>query len=753
MHAPSSSSTTRPRNPGDRQLLLPDGHDLKPAATRADLTVIRLREVIAYQQRHWRKGLIAAGAAALTAFVMLGCASKVFEGQSTLAILIQEASLTDLEHKGGGLTEQSAMQIVNNHRTTLETRRFMDFVFDHAPSGMMAAYLDGADRLSFSSRVMVALHLKNAPKKLTKKDLFAKKMGQLRRIEPVKDSHMISVTVKDGDPEVAARVANLYAQSYVQFLEEDRARVAATAQARLAEQTNDVRLRLDAKEAELAEFSRKSDLMKSGEAADMSVLMAQEVGKASAAADVELLRAQQRLQQLRAGLQPGVDVSGVRGLGDDMQLIEIEKMLITAKSRRDALLEYCGARHPKRVQCENEVKRLEADSRARIEAVIAAAESEEKRLVAEKADFALKLAEVRGRAFEQGGNRTLLKQLSDDVESLRSLQASLMKQQEIARMAYEVRGNANVEVIDNALPPEAPIWPSKTLALLASMLVFGGFMTCVPVGVGLSQDYLVPLLRPAMEKSRVPMLAAPSASAWTAPAPAPSYTPAPASTTLTMPRTFAAMPRLATREGPLQLNELLHRPADHGGNPLAPAVLHLERNRPAHGGTQVLLVTSAQSAEGKSLCAAGLAAALCQAGRSVLLMECNPSAPAVHQRYPGPGSHVSWIEHIESLRYGQSNLFLLSADQLPAEDVATLADGYRLWIDKACMSGVDWVILDAASLLHQCADVVPLVSLATDVVLVRDEARTDAQHVKAALVLLQRLASLDTLRGVIANQI
>lgn len=745
----------------DRLMLLPDAAT-KPVPLARDVTVIRLREVIGYQTRFWKPGVIAGAVAAIMAFVVLGCGTKVYEGVSTLVVRIQETSLTDIEHKGGGLTEQSAMQIVNNHTTTMEARRFVDFVYSRAERSDMEAYLDGAEKTGLLSRLLVALHIKDRPKVLSPQDYFAKKMNVVRRVEPVKDSHMITVTIKDSDPEVAAKFANLYLQSYVDFQENEAARIAASAQSRLADQVAEVRQRLDRKEAELAEFSRQTDLLKSGDTAgDMSVLMVQEIGKASAAIDVELLRAQQRLQQLQAGLSPRVDVSGVKGLGDDQQIIEIQKMLIAARSRRDALLEYCGSRHPKLVQCESEVSRLEQEGRSRIQAIITAAKSEEQRLISEKEDFAVKLAEARKAAFEQGGNRTRQKQLSDEVEGMRTLQSSLVKQQEIARMAYEVRNSNHLEVVDLALPPEAAVWPSKSLALLASMLVFGVLGIGLPMGIGLTRDHLVPLIKPlaaeggspslAMTPARQEFTAAPAMRPWSPP-PAPAPVERPPLAELKMPPTVAMLPRLNYREGPLQLNELIHRPADLGGNALAPAMVCLEQERQARGGTGVLLVTSAHSAEGKSLCASALAAALCQMGRSVFLIECNPVAPAVHQRFPGPGSHSAWIEHIEPLRYGQSNLFLLTADQLPAHDVATLAVGYRTWVEKARAQQVDWVILDAAPLLHGCADVLPLAPLATDILLVHDEARADTRHVKAALVLLQRIASPAVLRGIVANQ-
>ena len=132
-------------------------------------------------------------------------------------------------------------------------------------------------------------------------------------------------------------------------------------------------------------------------------------------------------------------------------------------------------------------------------------------------------------------------------------------------------------------------------------------------------------------------------------------------------------------------------------------------------------------------------------------MECNPSAPSIQNWFPQAGGYSSWTNEMETLRYGQSNLFLLPAHDLPSYEVSDLVDGYRAWIEKA-RPQVDWIIMDGSSLLRGFADVAQLAPLATDVLFVHDATRCNAEQVRAALNLLRPLTSIETMRGMVMNR-
>ncbi|MCB1226123.1 MAG: hypothetical protein KDK99_09965, partial [Verrucomicrobiales bacterium] len=165
----------------------------------------------------------------------------------------------------------------------------------------------------------------------------------------------------------------------------------------------------------------------------------------------------------------------------------------------------------------------------------------------------------------------------------------------------------------------------------------------------------------------------------------------------------------------------------------------------------VLLITSAEDGEGKSLATAALAATFCHYQRSVLILDCHTTAPGLHRYYPGSERHSSAAASLSQLRYGQSHLYVMPAHDVPAHDTSRLLDGYRAWMDRARRE-VDWIILDGPSILKNFTDVAPLAPLATDVLVVHDPHRASPAQLRAAMTLLQPMMSATALRGLLHNR-
>jgi MinD-like ATPase involved in chromosome partitioning or flagellar assembly len=127
-------------------------------------------------------------------------------------------------------------------------------------------------------------------------------------------------------------------------------------------------------------------------------------------------------------------------------------------------------------------------------------------------------------------------------------------------------------------------------------------------------------------------------------------------------------------------------------------------------------------------------------------------APSAHQWLPNVHPDSADAHDVEDLRYGGTNLFVLPASGLPSDQVSELIDGYRFWIDRAAQAGIDWIILDTASLLKSFTDVAPLAPLATEVLFVHDQAISSKAQVHAALNLIRPMLGADVHRSLVMNR-
>jgi uncharacterized protein involved in exopolysaccharide biosynthesis/Mrp family chromosome partitioning ATPase len=731
-----------------------------PAAAPAEETLISLSDVIDWLRSYWKRGVMVALPVAALTFYLLGFGPKVYQAEAMLQVNIQDDSLLKLGKNSNNLTELSAPQIINNHRTGLKTRRFLDYLFDNIPHEEMDKMLGPAGVIGMKTKVLMALGIKGPPKEMTPQERFNKLTGETVRIEPVKESHVLRVIVEGGDPDLTASLANHYVKDYIEYVATDSVDDARSDYEKLTSKVADTKKLLDAAEQALADFSQKADLLRSKDANDLTTMRADSLEKALSDVEVELLRADERVRQVNDAINSGGDLASLKGPGDGSKVIEVQRKLIEAKSRRDKLLEYCGPRHPSLVNALAEIKGMEKEIRDNI---VSAAESDQARLRNERERLTQALTSARGEAFGQSPARIQQKQLRDKADSLRSLYADLVQNQERARLASELHSSASLSVKDIAMPADDPVSPKKSIALVAAMMVFGLVGLGVPVTSGLGRDHLLPILRKASKEATTATTntTAPAAASPFQQAPAPHYAPpaaamAPAGPALQAPGPDAAIvasiPELMAGEGPVQLSELLHPNPLSGGNSMSQITALLERYRATRRTAGIVLLTSATVGEGKSMIASALADSLCTSGRSVFLIECNPAAPSVENWFPQAASCSSWSSDLETLRYGYSNLFMLPANDLPSYEMTDLLDGYRAWIARAQAQSIDWIILDGASLLHGFADVAQLAPMATDILFVHDSTRCDAEQVKAGLNLLRPLTSKDNMRGIVMNR-
>ncbi|MBL9115618.1 MAG: hypothetical protein JNJ83_11480 [Verrucomicrobiaceae bacterium] len=748
-----------------------------PHPTTGGETIISVQDVIEYVRQYWKRGLILALPAAAVVFLYLGFGQPVFEAESKLKINIQDRSVLDVNGQPQtGLSELSAPMIINNHRTGLKSRRFVDYLFTKLTPSERTAFIGETGKLGLKSRIFIALGLSDPPKATAPEELFAVKMDKAVRIEPVKESHILRIQLRDGSAQRAAELANQYVNFYIEYVADDNLSGMRRAFEVLQTESEQLKESLERKQRDLADFRKSADILGSNPKGEVDEQRVASLVSAVTETEVALLKAQIDLNEMRR-VQAGGEVAAVKGMGTDLQIIELRKVRDEVSTKRSALLEWCGPRHPKVLAYDEDLRRMAEQEHLRVKELVATAEAEEARLKSQHDQLKQQLAAARGEVFDRDSKHMENDFLTEDAKTDRELYNQVLLRKKQTELAAEMKDSAQLSVADVAVPPDSAVSPRKSIAFLASLMVLGFLGLAVPVGSGLWRDHVMPLLSSMKGKgsNEVGQPPAPQTSPFQqvgspfSPAPEPQVVPnasawgqtsfqqaaAPVSQPLHQPQPniIATIPELMAAEGPIQLGELLHSGTGGSSSGMAQIAAVLEKHRMMRGGqgAGVILVTSASTSEGKSLLASALAASLCTSGRHVFLMECNPASPSIQNWFPQAGTYSSWTNDLETLRYGASNLFLLPAHDLPSYEVSDLLDGYRAWISKASHE-VDWIVLDGASLLRGFADVAQLAHYATDVLFIHDETRTTSDQVRAALNLIRPLVRPEAMRGMVINR-
>lgn len=762
-------------------------------------SVISVADLVGYLKRFGVWGLVLGLPAAAAIFYLLGMGAKVYEAEAKLRLRLQDTNVFNFNEMGRqGVTELSAPQLINNHLTEIKSRRFADYFYSQFDPVKRDIFI--ADELRTLGRKdqllqMVGLYKPAPPAPPI--DVFAASLATGVRVEPQKESHILRILVRNRDPHLAADIANGYAREYMRFFGEQESGQTESEREYLQATAEEIKKRLEVSERELAAYSKSENLMQPNAALDVGGDKVRQLMTEITNKEIALAKAKSDLQSIRATQQAGRNLLEVRLVADNPEVATNRKDMEAAMAERKALEPLCGRRHPLMIAVAGRIESARSALDRAAMAVVTMTEADVANLERQITDFQQQLQASRGDVLDQSGKNVQQKMLSDQVAADREMYQTIVKRLNQAEVTGNFKDSGALSLSDIATAPDKPVLPNKPIAAVASLLVFGCLFLGVPVGWGFLDDHVLKIIRqngspsanipsakevphiptgqtrplgaapgtlpyapsplrpqhpthlqpPMQSQSPQPMrppVQATAAAAVREPSPlmmqAPNQAPV-----------LARLPLVGQGNPEAMLGQLL-RPEPHGaGGALSQLTTTLEMQalkRSGLGG--VILLTSAEAGEGKTLSAAALAAAFCHQGRSVFMMECNAVSPTLHQWFPHATNHSSWAHDLESLRYGKTNLFLLPAHDLPAHATNELLDGYRSWIDRARQQ-VDWIILDGGAILRNFADVAPLAPLATDVLIVNNPAVSNSAKVRAAMSLLQPMMSSSAFRGMIVH--
>jgi len=782
---PMAPSMTMPAQPGMSPVF--DPRAFLPPVNPRDFEVqplISVADVFGYIRKYWLGGAIFGLLLAAFTFYYLGMGVKIYEAESQLLLRIQDANVFNFEAMASrGVTELSAPQLINNHRTELLSRRFFSHFYDHFDASKRDAYLEReAHSLGRKDELLKLLGMYKPGKLGDPRERFIDLMLSNVRVEPLKDSHVLRVQVRDRDPHLAADFANRYVEEYIHYVGEQESKISADASSFLENKSAELQKILRESEQKLAEYRKSQGLIEDTDTKDISNDKVRQLNVAITEADLKLTKARSDLENLVAAQKAGRDLTELRLFADNPDVAYIRKQLDAKITERAPLEATCGRKHPRMIGLSNEINSLKAGLDRSIAAVVSMVQAEVETQQRQIADYRHQLEDARGVALDINGKNVQQTLLQDQVRMNRDLYEKIEMRRSQAALTGQFRDSGLLRVADVAMVPEKPVKPNKPVAAVAAAMLFCLSLVGLPLGRGIFNDHVRQLFsarntnpaeREAERQQQHTMQLVPSTGGFSPPVASPFQvaahvalpvmepTPVPRPQTRLMPAikpadggttVLARLPYVQGNTPEAMLSELLKPEPIGASGALHQLTTTLEQQAMSRGSTAgVVLITSASTGEGKTLVSAALAAAFCHQGRRVFMMECNPSSPTMHQWFPRAAQgYGAYAQHIEALRYGHSNLFLLPGCDLPAHATNELLDGYRTWIERA-KTEVDWIILDASPLLNSFANVAPLAPLATDVLIVNNPSATTPAQLRAGLALLQPMMSSSALRGMVVN--
>ncbi|HEX2163587.1 MAG TPA: polysaccharide biosynthesis tyrosine autokinase, partial [Thermoanaerobaculia bacterium] len=574
-------------------------------------------------------------------------------------------------------------------------------------------------------------------------------------VQPIRETQLVEISYRSDDAEQASRVANAFARAFIDFSIRTRSETMSQTSDVLAEQIQRFKDEVVDLENRLASFSDQDQVLSFTPEGNVSLQRIEQLNTELMTAMRERIDEQASYQEL-VGLPD--EVVADRGAGTVVGQLRSE--LATLERDYQARLEVYKEGHPDMQALEARIEQARqhlgevvADEARRVRrtawAGVQAAQREEQALSEEIRQLKERMAEENPQAVE-------FSSLQVELRTRRELLDDLLRRQSetVFVTRLQTDKSSNVRVIDEALVPSSPTYPSLRSDLSAG----AGAGLLLGIGLGLLLQFLDRTIKSADELERLlrlPVLAVIPDLGQGARGSGYAYREA-----------YGGPQEVADGEAPRRIGRLERRAAaeevpiellPHVKPRLAAAEAYRSLRTAlllsaAHE-LKVLAVTSVEAAEGKTATAANLAVVLAQLGRRVVLLDADLRKPRIHKVF-GVSNRAGLVTYLTTgsdqgivHRTDVGGLFVVPSGPIPPNPSELLASDRMRELIGRLRESFDYVVFDTPPALA-VTDSTIVGSIADGVVLCVRSGQVDRRDAGRALERL-RMADVRVLGAVL----
>jgi polysaccharide biosynthesis transport protein len=561
-------------------------------------------------------------------------------------------------------------------------------------------------------RITATLRKRNEPSVRDLKTLDREALiGSLRSaitVEPVRSSRLVRLHAVNQDPVLAARIANVWAESHITANLERRFEASSYAKKFLEEQLAKTKVRLEDSERQLNEYTRSKKIVNVDDKTNFVSQNLSEFSSALAKAEQERIKAEANYEEVKRNPLLGKESSDARG--STTAFLREQKLKLETEYQEQLKVYRPG--FPKMQQLRAQIDELDKQLATETQ------RTREGALNASKAALdSAKQQEDQLRARADSAKRTILEQqdqgirfniLKREVDTNRELYAGLLQRFKEVGVAGGL-GNNNISVVDKAETPFFPFKPDLQRGLLIGLLL--GLMT--GLGLAFLLEYLDDSIKFPDEVERFLGLSL-----------------------------LGAIPKVNVRVTSA-FAQSVQDPRSHLAEAYRSVRTSLQFST-ASGAPRTILITSCSKGEGKSTTSLSLAVTLAQMGKRVLVVDGDMRNPTLHkllstQSSPGLSNLLS--SDVDPVTLTQSTpfegLYLMASGPMPPNPVELLSGKRLAKLLAPSESNFDHIVIDGPPVLG-IADSIVLANQAEATVFVVQAGGARKASIRGALKRLQQ---------------
>lgn len=536
-------------------------------------------------------------------------------------------------------------------------------------------------------------------------------------VTPLNKSHVLSIVADSEDPAMAARIANAFANVYMEQQLLGKAETANQATGVLTQQIGDLRQKVEESERAVEEYKRANGLYQT----KMATVSEQQLGELNSQlilAESSLAETESRLRQAQSAQN---SPNGLNALPDVLRSPLIhslrEKQAEVERMKAEMGSTY-GARHPKMQEVEAQTRDVQNAVKAEISNIVAGLQHETQAARARVGALRGNLNQVKRDMDTNNSGSIKLHELEREAEANRAILTSFLERSKETR-AQASMGDPGARLISRGATPLSPSYPPTNIILAVAGMLGLVLGACTALMIeGLDRTFRT---RQQIE----------------------DYTGLP---------TLALVPAVKARDSGRILDDV--------NSPFSESLRSLHMRLLFNGnskGGKVVMFTSAAPHEGKSRISISLARLMARTGRRVIVVDCDWQRPMVHRHfgqrpYPGLADLLSGDVDAEQVVHQDR---MTGAHAIFAGNVQRIADDPQRVeqlrpLLRTLAKHYDLVIVDSLPVLSG-SEALSLASLVDRVVFVVRWGRTPRQIVMDGLQQISEMHG--KISGVVLSQV
>ena len=299
-------------------------------------------------------------------------------------------------------------------------------------------------------------------------------LNNLKITRPV-NTYILDISYRSPDPQLAADVANAIAQSYLEHTFEIRIQSSNALSTFMEKQLDELRVKMERSDMALAKFEQELNVINPEDKTNILSSRLLQLNTEFTNAQGDRVRKEAAFKSLQSGSVAAAEVSGQ---GDELN--RLQDRVNQAKQHLATIGSVYGPAHQEYRKAANDLAEVQRQFEEMRRSVAQRVETDFRQALTREEMLGKAVNETKAEYDQLNARSFEYQQLKRDADTNKALYSDLERRIKEAGINAGFQ-NSSIRIADLARPPDAPVFPRKTLYLILAFLVSSVVAVCAAV--------------------------------------------------------------------------------------------------------------------------------------------------------------------------------------------------------------------------------------------------------------------------------